>query len=128
MAWRLCNGGIIKTMSRTVRRKNGYDKSLVTLGRGIYFQDLTDEMFIIDNPGATRLTVRYSGKLAEQESAWYHRETPKGWYGGKRYRQVLNRVRRAQEKQELRRISRGDRERGFPLWRRDMARKRADEW
>jgi hypothetical protein len=47
---------------------------------------------------------------------------PKGWHGSKRYRQVLNRVRRAQEKQELRRIAQGDREPSFPLWR------RADEW
>jgi hypothetical protein len=77
------------------------------------------------------LTVRYSGKLAEQKSAWYHREIPKNWYGSKRYRQVLNRVRRvrrAREKQELRRIAQGDREPSFPLWRRDMARIRVDEW
>jgi hypothetical protein len=114
-------------MSRTIRRKNGYDKSLVTLG-SVYTLDLTDEMFILDSPSAIWLTVRYSGKLAEQKSAWYHREIPKGWYGSKRYRQVLNRARRAQEKQELRRIAQGDRERGFPLWRRGMVRIRADEW
>ncbi len=81
-------------MSRTIRRKNAWDKRA-------YIQDEIDWEWFQERIRH----VKYHGLTDEQilarKNAWYHGETPPNWIGGKHKKWYCRWMLRAKNRQEL---------------------------